>query len=275
MFIMCPPVYFDVIHYGLNPYMKKGTVIDKEKAMNQWLYLYNMLQSFNVKIHLIEPVKNLPDMVFSANCGCIMGDVFYPTNFKDLPRRGEVSHYTNYIRKMGYKIKRIDGYFEGQGDVVFSNNRKKVWIGYNQRTNLKGANDFKNKLIGNYNDIEVITLKLIDPFFYHLDTCMRVFGEDYVIYYPGAFDEKSRTKILAGFKKSNIITATRKEALEFCCNSIDIPHSDRNCNGILIANKLSDRLKNVLESKKVMYAECPMTEFMLGGGSVKCCIFEI
>lgn len=36
-------------------------------------------------------------------------------------------------------------------------------------------------------DREVVTLELVDPRFYHLDTALTVLDEDTIAYYPGAF----------------------------------------------------------------------------------------
>ena len=96
---------------------------------------------------------------------------------------------------------------------------------------------------------------------------------DLLIYYPEAFDPKSRNIIASSFKKSKIIAVTRSEALAFCCNAIDIPF--HNSNGILIANKFSNRIKNLLLKNNFAYIEAPMTQFLLGGGGVKCCILEV
>ena len=270
---MCPPHFFDVKHYGLNPYMVPGNVVDKDMAITQWLNLYKIIRSFGIEVYLVKPVKDLVDMVYSANCGFIYNNIFIPTKFKDIYRRGEIKYYTRYIRKLGYKIIPTENYFEGQGDVVFNEMKDCIYIGYSVRTSKAGAKEVKNILLDNTTkDIRVTLLKLVDPYFYHLDTCMRIFGGDKLVYYPEAFSKKAQRIIKSHFKPNNIISVTKKEALDFCCNCFT---TSINNGGIYIANKISKRLQKLISKFNYECIECPMTELMLGGGSVKCCVFEI
>ncbi len=271
MLIMSPPLYFDVKHYGLNPYMKRGNSINKDLAISQWNNLYKLIRSLGIKVYLVKAVVNLVDMVFSANCGFIYNNFFIPTKFKDKYRRAEIKYYTDYIEKLGYKIKPMKHYFEGQGDVVCNERRDNIYIGYGIRTSKIGANKVKTILLDKRN-ISVTLLKLVDPYFYHLDTCMRIFDDNKVLYYPDAFSKMSQKIIKKHFDVNNRIAVTKKEALDFCCNCFTIQTDN---GGIYIANKTSKRLRKLINKFNFKCIDCPMTELIKAGGSVKCCIFEI
>src|SRR5579864_2873633 len=62
--LMCPPTFFDV-REAKNPYM--GSPIDHAKAQRQWEDLRRALQDSGLKVEIIDPVKDLDDMVFAAN----------------------------------------------------------------------------------------------------------------------------------------------------------------------------------------------------------------
>ena len=129
---MCPPLFFDVIHYGLNPYMVKNTMINRDRAITQWLNLYIILRSFGIRVYTVKPVENLVDMVFSANCGYIHNNIFILTKFKDIYRREEIKYYTKYIAKLGYKtiLTKNGGSMGTSGSVAwnFTQDENRDWI---------------------------------------------------------------------------------------------------------------------------------------------------
>ena len=106
-------------------------------------------------------------MIFSADGGFVINDFFYPTKFRYSPRRNETKLYIKYMSNMGYTVRYINGYFEG-GDIIFNKKHLYILIGYDKRTTLSGASDFKNKIIQDNNIQNIILLKLIYPYFYHL-----------------------------------------------------------------------------------------------------------
>ena len=270
--IMCPPIFFDVIHLGSNPYMTGHPPVNKKKANYQWMNLVSILKKYGCKINLIKPRKNLPDMVFSANSGFILDKTFFPSNFKYIYRRKERQYYIRYFKRLGYTIKYINGIFEGGGDVIYNPIQNHLWIGYGQRTNMRAAMNFKRQI--SHKKKNVCLLELIDPYFYHLDTCLLSFGDKYALYYPDAFSTKSKQKLLKYFKPSHLIAVTRKEALNFVCNGIEIPDINKKYKGILISNKFSSRLKKKIKKLNYSCIDCSMSEFIKSGGSCACCILE-
>ena len=71
--------------------------------------------------------------------------------------------------------------------------------------------------------LEVISLKIVDPRFYHLDTSLAVLSDDTVAFYPGAIDEDSQKRLRAAIP--NLIEATEEEAKGFGLNAISDGHT--------------------------------------------------
>lgn len=269
--LMTPPRYFRVDDLGINPYMTGEIPIDPERAKRQWFALVNLLVNAGVTVYFAKPQINLPDMVFSANAGSFIGNIFLPSQFLYRSRQGETEFYTETLEKLGYGI--YPTYpeiapFEGQGDTQSVADR--TWIGYGFRTSREAARRivtlFKKR------GERIHYLDLVDPYFYHLDTCLRVVRDkkgDWILYYPQAFSPKSRKRLESVYPSGQRIAVTRREALEFSCNCIDLP------NRCLVGHKFSCRLKKAISQRGYHCRETDMSEFLRSGGSVHCCLLEL
>ena len=78
--LMCPPTYYGV-KYSINPWMK-GEIVDQMRALDQWGDLKDAIEKWGVQVDLLQPNKNLPDMVFTANGALVRDDVAVLSNFK-------------------------------------------------------------------------------------------------------------------------------------------------------------------------------------------------
>jgi N-dimethylarginine dimethylaminohydrolase len=110
---------------------------------------------------------------------------------------------------------------------------------------------------------EVIPLELVDPYFYHLDTCFAPLNEDTVLINPGSFTE-SGLKTIRKYFKTILLTQPEDNQI-MACNLI--------CHDkIIISGKgFSEKLKSSLHQAGFMLIEVPMSQYIKGGGSVKCC----
>ena len=86
---MCPPTYFDV-KYDINPWMSNNiNFVNLNEAQKQWNVLYAMIRSCAI-VEIVEPVKNFPDMVFTANAGFQFGkNEIILSRFRHWQRQGE------------------------------------------------------------------------------------------------------------------------------------------------------------------------------------------
>lgn len=265
--IMVRPTFFSV-DYVINPHME-GNVgkVNTEIALKEWEAVRQAFEDAGMDVHVIEGVKGLPDMVFSAN-----QSLPYLTDEGDKEvimsimnsehRKPEVTHIENWYVDQGYTVhhlnyKAIDT-FEGMGDAIWHPGKRLLWGGYGFRTS-KQTYDF----ISQQWDIPVIALKLTHPEFYHLDTCMCMLNKDSVLIYPGAFTSKGLDLISGAFP--NIIEADEYEAEKlFACNATCPNGKDvimqRGSTGV--SKKLTDAGFNVIE--------VDTEEFLKSGGSVFC-----
>jgi len=284
--LMAPPVEFKVAHYLQNAHMEMGREVQPNLATKQWTNLYNILtDKLNVQVILIPPNIGLYDMVFTANGALIKNNKALISNFKVPARKLETEPFYNFLLNLGYNCKVAKFEFEGQGDALWSHNNNILWTGHGFRTDPKSHDeicdffDLRNYVIfDNYSytfkenkNIEAtcFPIRLINPKFYHLDTCLvPTEHNNEVLFYPKAFTNKGCDRIKEIFKKENCIEIEDEDAHNFACNAISFENN-------LILNKITTKLKNKLVDRGYNIFENDMSEFLLSGGSTKCCILHL
>ncbi len=151
-------------------------------AREQWDALYTNLIDLGVAVELIEPVPGLPDLVFTANCGLVYENLFISSRFRYGVRQGEASIFERWARDRGFDVVVMPEsyHFEGAGDALFCG--ETLIAGYRFRSDVRS-----HQWIGERLSREVLPLELVDPRFYHLDTCFCPLEGDLALFYPGAF----------------------------------------------------------------------------------------
>jgi len=112
----------------------------------------------------------------------------------------------------------------------------------------------------------VVTLRLVDPRYYHLDTAMFALGGDNVAYYPEAFSPGSRAVLERMFPDA--VIASAEDAAVLGLNAV--------CDGRhVVLNAEASGL--ALELKRRGYDVIPvdLSELRKAGGGPKCCTLEI
>lgn len=258
--LMCPPDYFG-IEYEINPWMniKKGA--DPDRAAAQWRALYETLVDLGAEVDLIGPVKGLPDLVFTANAGLVYRDVFIPSRFRYRVRGGESPVFERWAEEAGFRILRLpEGrLFEGAGDALFCGDA--MFAGYRFRSDVQS-----HQWIGEQLGVEVLPMELVDPRFYHLDTCFCPLARGVAIYYPGAFDDYGRAVLQKRIPK--LIEVRAEEADDFSCNAVVVGRT-------VILNQAAPRLAG--ELRRLGFATRPLefSEFIKSGGSAKCLTLRV
>jgi len=272
--LMCKPKHFDVVHYKLNSHMLMKRDVNRSKSMTQWLSLKQNLENCLVDLEYIKPKKKLVDMVFAANGGLIYKNKALVANFLAIPRQPESKQYYNFFEKQGFETYNLKTYFEGAGDGLFSHNHQNLWLGYGFRSDLDARREITDILSDQH--LNIHSLRLQKEEFYHLDTCFCPIGHNHVLIYPEAFDKEGLYKIYDVFGQKNCIEVTDEDANNFACNSICV---EKNIDGInyisIIGNKFSIELKRKLFNLNYFIIENDMSEFLLSGGSTKCCILSL
>ncbi len=263
---MCSPDYFEV-NYSGNEFMK-GNIdnVNKEKAMSQWTHLKSVYEDLGYEVVLIEPVKELVDMVFTANQSLPFLDAegnkkVILSKMKNDQRKNEVKYFRDFYLKRNYEVIELPDeirYFESMGDCVIDYERNILFGGYGFRTEER-TYDF----IANYTDFNIVKLKLINPVLYHLDTCFSIINSDTAVIQKSAFDETGLNSIKERFK--TIIYADEKENLDyFVCNC----HCPDGKN--VIVQKGSIKFAEDITKTGLNLIQVETGEFMKSGGSVFC-----
>jgi N-dimethylarginine dimethylaminohydrolase len=252
---MCPPDYFG-IEYEINPWMNVHVGSNAEQARHQWSALHETLQELGVVVDLLEPTRGLPDLVFTANAGLVYRKVFISSSFRYKVRRGEAALFENWARRRGFEVLHLpEGYFfEGAGDALFCG--ETLFAGYRFRSDVRS-----HQWIGEQLGVEVLPMELIDPRFYHLDTCFCPVAPDRALYYPGAFDEYGRSVLRD--RIPNLIEVAAEEAVSFSCNAVVVGQT-------VILHEGAPRLARALGEVGFAVRMLCCSEFIKSGGSAKC-----
>jgi N-dimethylarginine dimethylaminohydrolase len=263
---MCPPDYFGV-EYVINPWMRGNEGhTHRDAAREQWQGLYGLLtETLGATVQCAVPRPGLPDMVFTANAGQLRGNCVVPSRFRPVERRGEEAHFRQWFLERGYHLVDIpDGLmYEGAGDALFqdsdSDSPPLLWAAHGFRTD-RAVHAF----LGEAFDAEVVSLHLVDPRYYHLDTCFCPLPRGHALWYPPAFDTESEAVIAARIPEEKRHAVSDADAADFACNAVSVGET------AVVLNAASKELRDWLASRGFTAYPTPLTEFMKAGGAAKC-----
>ena len=263
--LMCAPDYFGV-DYVINPWMEhnRGNT-DSALAAKQWNGLKDAIAQY-ADVALIEPQPGLPDMVFTANAGMVMGDIAIASRFRSNERRGEEAFFRPWFQQNGFKLAPWPNnvFFEGAGDCLLDRGQKIIWCGFGIRSD-EGSLTLLGKL---FPDWRVEGLRLVDPRFYHVDTCLCPLDGGHMLYYPAAFYPESRAKIEAAIPPEKRIAVDEVDALTFACNAVDLDQH-------IILNAATPGLQKKFADAGFKTVITPLTEFLKAGGTAKCLTLKL
>lgn len=252
---MCSPDYYG-IEYEINPWMSKHRGSSPDRAHAQWRKLYETLLGLGVKLELMTPQPGLPDLVFTANAGLIFHRDFFSSRFRHEVRARETPHFDAWMADNGYTVHTLpEGtYFEGAGDALFCG--RSLFAGYRIRSDVRG-----HQYLGQALSRQVLPIELVNPYFYHLDTCFCPLAPGEAIYYPDAFDIYGRRVLEAHIPR--LLPVVESEAQRFGCNAVVIGKT-------VVVNSGCDKLAADLESRGYTAVAVELDEFIKSGGSAKC-----
>jgi N-dimethylarginine dimethylaminohydrolase len=249
--LMCAPKLYEV-SYVINPWMQGNLGnSSRQRAMRQWESLYAVLSGL-ADVRLIEPVVGSPDMVFTANAGLARDGVVAISSFYHPERQGEEKHFRRWFQEAGYEVVDLPRAtpFEGEGDALFSVDGSRLWVGFGTRT-LEASHEALRGLW----DAEVMGLHLVDPRFYHLDTCFAPLEDGSVLYFPSAFDGVSLAKIEEFYPVEKRIVVGESDALCFACNAVNIGMT-------IVLNRISAELELKLRDRGFEVIQIELDEFL-------------
>lgn len=262
--LMCPPDYFSV-DYVINPWMAGNEgELDRGLVRDQWSRLHEELGQV-AHIELLEPQPSLPDLVFTANAGFVSGGKAVPSHFMPQERRSEEPYLKRWFAESGFDVQVLpeDVGFEGAGDCLIDRAGPWLWTGYGFRTEIEA-----HQYLAAWFEREVVSIRLVDPRFYHIDTCLCPLADGYLLYFPDAFDDDSVAAIEARVPPERRLRVAAEDAAEFACNAVNV---DRH----VFVHRVSGALRDRLGEAGFEVHEVPLSEFLKAGGSAKCLTLKL
>ncbi|MCU1424900.1 MAG: N-dimethylarginine dimethylaminohydrolase [Microbacteriaceae bacterium] len=256
--LMCRPEFFTVV-YRINPWKDPAIPTDTSLAVAQWQTLYDTYIGLGFDVQLIDPVDGLPDMVYAANGGFIIDNIAYGASFTHPERQPEGPAYMDWFAANDFDVRAPQNINEGEGDFLLVGGVILAGTGF------RSASNSHAELAGIYGR-EVVTLNLVNPNFYHLDTAIAVLDDTNIAYLESAFDEQSLVTLRALFPDA--ILATEEDAAVLGLNSYSDGYN------VVIASRAKD-FERQLRERGYNPIGVDLSELLLGGGGVKCCTLEL
>ncbi|GEC05592.1 amidinotransferase [Streptomyces spinoverrucosus] len=257
-FLVCEPRHF-AVQYAINPWMDPDVRVDVALAQQQWRTLIRAYEDHGHTVDTVPPVPGLPDMVFAANSAVVVDGRVFGSLFHAPERRPESGYYDTWFKAAGFDVYRPENVCEGEGDLVPTG--RYVLAGTGFRTTREAHREVQEFL-----GVPVISLTLVDPYFYHLDTALFVLDEENIAYYPDAFSPGSR-EVLARLYPDAVL-GTREDAMAFGLNSVSDGHH-------VFISPRAEGLAAQLADRGYLPVPVDLSEFHKAGGGIKCCTQEI
>jgi arginine dihydrolase len=257
-YLMCPPTYF-AVHYAINPWMDPAAPVDVERAIMQWSALHQTYLAMGHTVDLIDPIPGLPDMVFAANGATVIDGAVLGSQFRYPERAAEGPAYLEWFARAGFDTHEAKAVNEGEGDLLLAGDFVLAGTGF--RTEPAGALQAQ-EVFGR----PVITLQLVDPRYYHLDTALCVLEPGNIAYYPGAFSEGSQ-RVLRWLYPDAVL-ADAADAAALGLNAVS--------DGRRVVMPAQARgLRTRLASCGYQPVPVDVSELHKAGGGPKCCTLEV
>jgi N-dimethylarginine dimethylaminohydrolase len=247
---MVEPAHFRV-DYAINPFMDPAVQPDPARAMDQWHALVATLRELGARVDVVQQRADAPDMVYAMNLGLglagpagprmVMSHMRYPQRRMETPTAAawfaERGWATSYVGRDGVG-----------GDLV---------VGYGPRTEELALKHLATDL-----GIRVRGLRIEHAGMYHLDLAFCPLDERRALVCPDALDAPSAAAVLDLVPEPLVLT--EEEALTtFCANSVVVGST-------VVMPACPDRVRAQLEQWGFEVAVVDVSEFHLGGGSIRC-----
>jgi N-dimethylarginine dimethylaminohydrolase len=266
-YLMCRPEHFTV-SYTINPWMEPANPTDTARAVRQWQALYDTYLALGHEVELIDPIAGLPDMVYTANGGFVIDNVAYGAKFRFQERVPEGPAFMDWFRSSGFDVVDPREVNEGEGDFLLVGDTILAGTGF------RSTGD-SHREIGEVFGKEVVSLTLVDPRFYHLDTAIAVLDpvegaggveRANIAYLPAAFDDAGQAVLAERYPDA--IRVSDADGSVFGLNSASDGLN------VIISPRAKD-FEAQLRQRGYNPVLVDLSELLLGGGGIKCCTLEL
>ena len=257
-YLMCRPTYF-AVEYAINPWMDPNSPVDADRAIRQWEALRRVYLDLGHTVEEIDPLPGLPDMVFAANGATVVDGKVLAVQFRDAERADEAPAYRSWFERAGFPVYEPKHVNEGEGDILLAGDVLLAGTGF--RT-AHAEHAHLQEVFGR----PVITMQLVDPRFYHLDTALCVLDDKTVAYLPAAFSPGSQAVLRRLFPDA--VLAEPADAEVFGLNAVsDGRHVVLPAQATGLAAQLRDRGYEPIG--------VDLSELRKAGGGPKCCTLVV
>ena len=231
------------------------------RALAQWQNLHDTLKKLGVNLHFVDPMPDYPDMVFTANAGLVCGKTAVLAQFKYRERQGEAVGFQRWFEENGYAVViPRTGSFEGEGDALFSK-PDTLFCGFGFRSDRPVCAEV-GKLV---HAKDLIECELIDPYFYHLDTCFAPVTAEKAIIFPEAFTKDSLARME---KHIELLPVPEHDAKRFACNAVLLERD-------VIVPAGCPETEGILQGLGCKTHPVELDEYIKAGGAAKCLSLKI
>ena len=253
--LMCPPDHYG-IEYEINPWMNRSLGAVRALAHKQWQKLHDTLVLLGATVETMTPQPGLPDLVFTANAGLMFHGLFLSSRFKHEVRAKESPFFDAWFAEHGYEVDHLppELFHEGAGDALFCGDT--LFAGYRTRSDANA-----HQWVASRFGVRCLPLELVNPRFYHLDTCFCPLSADTALFFPQAFDDYGRRVLATHVPK--LIPVIEAEAHRFGCNAVVVGTT-------VVHNAGCVQLSADLRAAGFDSIEVELDEFLKAGGSSKC-----
>jgi N-dimethylarginine dimethylaminohydrolase len=268
--LLCRPDGYRIA-YAINPHMRDAAgrlrQVDPARARLQWEGLASAYRAAGLAVEIIAGDPSCPDMVFAANQTLPFrredgSKAVLLSNMHAPERRPEVAHFEAWFKSRGFDVRRLPGkeapQFEGHGDFLWHPGRRVLFGGFGFRTAPQAP-----AAVAAATGIPVVPLLLVDPRFYHLDTCFMPLDDHRALLFRPALDAVSQAVVAACFE--DLIEPPEEEACSGLACNADTPDGrtvvvERSCTATI----------RVLSDRGFAVVPLDLSEFLKAGGSAFC-----
>jgi N-dimethylarginine dimethylaminohydrolase len=240
--------------------LQRADDVDRALAEAQWTRLVETYRSLGHDVEVIEPGRGLPDMVFTANAATVVAGKAFTARFRHPERQGEEPLFREWLERNDVgEVRVAHNVNEGEGDFALAGDF--LLAGYGFRTTLAAHRE-----AARFFGIPVVSLRLVDPRFYHLDTALSVLDDGLIAWCPSAFAPESREKLARLFPGT--IVAPSAEASLLGLNLFSDGHH-------VVLPRGADVIASELQDRGFETISLDLSELRKAGGSIKCCTLEL
>jgi N-dimethylarginine dimethylaminohydrolase len=261
VYLMCPPDHYG-ISYEINPWMDRINQPDLDLAREQWYNLVSNIQETGAVVEIVPPVPSLPDKVFMADTGLIDQNRFIMSRFRYPLRQPETGYAADWFRSRNYEVLEFPlGAEESLESSDVAPFRGCLVAGYGFRTTLS-THEALVRLVQK----QVLSIKFVDPRFYHLDISFCPLDDRRAIVAPAAWSRHSCELVEKLVPEPLVLELD--EAMTFCANAIVVGKT-------VIMPSCPLRVGRILERWGYMICVSPVSEFIKAGGAVHCLALDL